>query len=129
VRQTLSYVGTEAVLSKPKTAKSRRLVALASVTVAPLKSHRARQAEERLSVGSGYRDTGLVFTHIDGSELNPATVSRTFDRLVAEADVPRITLHGTRHTPATLALVEGIPTKVGRRLARPFINAGDARRL
>jgi integrase len=53
-----------------------------------------------------------VFTHVDGSALNPATVSRTFERLVTEAKVPRITLHGTRHTWATLALLEGIPAKV-----------------
>ena len=53
-----------------------------------------------------------MFTHVDGSALNPATVSRIFDRLVAEAGVPRITLHGTRHTWATLALLEGIPSKV-----------------
>ena len=44
--------------------------------------------------------------------LNPATVSRRFERLVKEAGVPRITLHGTRHTWATLALLEGIPAKV-----------------
>lgn len=112
MRQTLSYVGSEAVLSEPKTAKSRRLVVLAPVTVTALGAHRARQAEERLAVGIGYRETGLVFAHVDGSALNPATVSRTFDRLVTEAKVPRITLHGCRHTWATLALLEGIPAKV-----------------
>ncbi len=37
---------------------------------------------------------------------------RTFDRLIREADLPRITLHGLRHSWATLALLEGIPTKV-----------------
>ena len=112
VRQTLAYVGTEAVLSEPKTAKSRRLVVLAPVTVAALRSHRARQAEELLAVGVGASDGGLVFTHVDGSPLNPATVSRRFDRLVKEAEVPKITLHGTCHTWATLALLEGIPAKV-----------------
>lgn len=112
VRQTLSYVGTTAVLSEPKTARSRRLLTLAPVTVTVLRAHRARQAEERLALGSGWRDTGLVFTNVDGSPTNPATISRTFDRLVRDAGVPRITLHGTRHTWATLALLEGIPTKV-----------------
>jgi integrase len=112
VRQTLSYVGSEAVLSEPKTAKSHRLVVLAPVTVAALKTHRARQAARRLGVGGGYRDTGLVFTHADASALKPATVSRIFDRLVTEAKVPRITLHGCRHTWATLALLEGIPSKI-----------------
>jgi integrase len=112
VRQTLAYVGTKAVLTETKTASSRRLIALPPVTVVALRAHRARQAQDRLGVGSGWRDTGLVFTHVDGSALNPATVSRVFDRLVGEAGVPRITLHGTRHTWATLALLEGIPSKV-----------------
>jgi hypothetical protein len=84
----------------------------APVTVAALRSHRARQAEELLAVGVGVSDDVLVFTHVDGSALNPATVSRRFDRLVKEAKVPKITLHGTRHTWATLALPEGIPAKV-----------------
>jgi integrase len=74
VRQTLASVGTEAVLSEPKTAKSRRLVVLARVTVVALRSHRARQAEELLAVGVGYSDGGLVFTHVEGSPLNPANV-------------------------------------------------------
>jgi integrase len=112
VRQTLAYVGTQAVISETKTARSRRLVVLAPVTVAALKAHRARQAQDRLAIRSAYRETGLVFTHIDGTSLKPATVSRIFDRLVSEVDVPRITLHGTRHTWATLALLEGIPAKV-----------------
>jgi len=100
------------VLSETKTARSRRLVTLAPVTVAALKAHRARQNEERLQLGSGWRESGLVFTNVDGSPTNPATVSRIFDRLVVEAGVPRITLHGTRHTWATLALLEGIPSKI-----------------
>ena len=54
----------------------------------------------------------IVFAHPNGKPLKPATVSRRFDRLVAKADVPKITLHGTRHTWATLALLEGIPSKV-----------------
>ncbi len=112
VRQSLAYVGTQAVLSETKTARSRRLVVLAPVAVAALRGHRATQAEERLAVGTGWCDTGLVFTNVDGSALKPATVSRRFDELLKVAGVPRITLHGTRHTWATLALLEGIPAKI-----------------
>ena len=53
-----------------------------------------------------------MFTNVDGSALKPATVSRRFDELLKIAGVPRITLHGTRHTWATLALLEGIPAKI-----------------
>ena len=97
VRQTLAYVGSQAVLSETKTARSRRLVVLAPVTVASLRAQRARQARDRLAVGASYRDSGLLFTHPDGSPLKPATVSRIFDRLVKEAKVPgsRCTARGT----------------------------------
>jgi len=39
-------------------------------------------------------------------------VSRRFSTLVADTGVPTITLHGLRHTFATLALLDGIPSKV-----------------
>ena len=91
---------------------SRRLVVLAPVTVARSGCNTAGQASDRLAIGSAYRDSGLVCTHPDGTAVKPATVSRVFDRLVTEAKVPRITLHGTWHTWATLALLEGIPAKV-----------------
>ncbi len=112
MRQTLAYVGSRAVISETKTASSRRLITLAPDTVTALKAHRARQGEERLAVGVGYQEVGLIFAHVDGSPLNPATVSRRFDRLVAEAKLPAITLHGVRHSWATLALLEGIPSKI-----------------
>jgi integrase len=112
IRQTLAYVGTKATFSEPKTDSSRRLLELAPPTVEALRAHRSRQAEERLAIGPGYSTLALVFAHADGRPLNPSTVSRTFDRLVKGAGIPKITLHGLRHTFATLALLDGIPAKV-----------------
>ncbi len=66
-RRTLVSVGYQVRWSEPKGAASRRVVALDPATVAALKAHRARQLEERLAVGSGYLDQGLVFCDIAGS--------------------------------------------------------------
>jgi integrase len=112
VRQTLAYVGTRPVLDEPKTEQSRRLVMLERETITALRSHRARQLEERLVIGAGYRDLDLVFCHVDGKPLNPATASRNFDALVKASGLPKITLHGLRHSWATLALLDGIPAKI-----------------
>jgi integrase len=49
-------------VSEPKTAKGKRSLALDPATAAALREHRARQAEERLIVGPGWQDSGLVFT-------------------------------------------------------------------
>jgi integrase len=112
VRQTLAYVGSKPVLSEPKTASSRRLVVLPGEAVAALRVHRAQQLQERLAAGGGFADGGLVFCDPHGQPLKPATVSRRFERLVREVGLPQLTLHGLRHTFATLALRAGVPSKV-----------------
>lgn len=57
-------------------------------------------------------DHGLVFTDADGQPPHPDTLSGAFDRVVTGAPVPRITLHGLRHTHATILLAAGTPVKV-----------------
>jgi len=99
-------------VSEPKTAKGKRSLALDPVTVAALREHRARQAEERLLVGSGWQDSGLVFTWGDGRPLHPERFSRWFERLAREAGLPKIRLHDVRHSYATAALAAGVPAKV-----------------
>ena len=95
----------------PKTSAGRRRIDLGGETVAALREHRRRQAEER-SVLPVDRDEDLVFTRADGEPLDPDGLSGTFDRLAREAGLPRIRLHDLRHTVASLMLAEGVPAKV-----------------
>lgn len=102
----------------PKT-KRGHMILLDSGTVAMLRRWRARQAEEKLLVGAGYRDQGFVFCHPDGSVYDPDRFSREFLRKQAQYNrahsddpLPRLVLHGLRHTWATLALHEGIDIQI-----------------
>jgi integrase len=112
VRRALVTVGYRVEWSEPKTDASRRVVALDPATVDALRGHRRRQLEERLALGAGYRDENLVFPQVTGERLHPDYVSKTFDRLVKAAGVPRIRLHDLRHTAATTMLEQGVPLKV-----------------
>lgn len=89
-----------------------RVIDLDAGTAAALRSWKAAQAAERLVLGAGYQDEGLVFTSHDGTPPNPNTVSRTFDRRVARHGLERIRLHDLRHTWATVALANGVHPKV-----------------
>jgi integrase len=111
VRRTLVTVGYQIRWSEPKTQASRRAVALDPGTVTTLRAHRARQLEERLAVGAGYLDQGLVFCDVAGEPLHPDGVTQRFDRLVRNASLRRIRLHDLRHTAATLMLEAGVPLK------------------
>ena len=76
VRHTRVAVDYRVEDSEPKSAKSRRLVALDDPTVLALRQHRKRQLEERLAAGPVWQDSGLVFVHEDGQPYHPATSSR-----------------------------------------------------
>ncbi len=112
IRQTVTSID-HAIHIAPSTKTGRgRRVDLDQRTVGVLRTHKAAQAEERLLMGAGYRDHGLVFALPDGRPYNPEYVSREFSRRVARTSVPRIRLHDLRHTWASLALAEGVDVKV-----------------
>ena len=69
---------TQLVFQEPKTAHSRRTIPLPEICLAALRHHRAQQAEERLMLGQGYTDHGLVFCRADGAPVDPSTLDRAF---------------------------------------------------
>ena len=112
VRQTLTTVNHHIVFGEPKSARSKRSIAIDVDTVAALRRWRTHQSEERLEWGAAWSDTGLVFTRENGVLVHPDTMSYWFERHVRSAGVPRIRFHDLRHTHASLALQAGVPAKV-----------------
>jgi integrase len=123
ISQTVIMVHHDIEVGSPKTARGRRTVGLDSGTVAALREHRKRQAAERLLMGAGFTDHGLVFCMPDGGPLRPERFSRTFSRQTAHAGLPAIRLHDLRHTWATLALSVGEhPKLVQERLGQANVS-------
>lgn len=102
-------------LDEPKTARSRRTVRLPRQLVDTLRSHRARQAEQRLAFGAGWGGHwaahDLVFTNSVGAPMDPDRVNRQMQELTAEAGLGRWTPHELRHSAASLLLAQGVPLK------------------
>ena len=109
-RQRAKGGGT--VTERPLKGKRGRPVSLDPATAAALRAHRTAQLEERMRWGPAWVDTSRVFTHPDGSELHPDSITKRLKRLVGEAGLPWIKLHGLRHTHATLMLEAGVNVKI-----------------
>ncbi len=95
----------------PKTAASRRTVALDRFTIRMLRAHRHRQQAERAAAGEAWQDTGYVFTTATGEALHPDYLTRRFHRLVVDSGLPPVRLHDLRHGAATLAQAAGADLK------------------
>jgi integrase len=100
-------------LGEPKTARSRRTIALPEQCVAALRAHRAAQLKERLRAETEWETGNFVFTNSVGRPLSAHTVARWFRRLCATAGVTTPhRLYDCRHTAATLLLGQGVHPRV-----------------
>lgn len=100
-----------------------RTIDLGAEIVELLKAHRRHQAELKMANRMIYRDHGLVFCKEWGERRarkdflgDPLQTNnlgeREFARLIKAAGVRRISIHGLRHTSATLMLKAGVPPHI-----------------
>ena len=108
--------GQRTATDDPKSSASRRTVPVEEIqpgTAALLRSLRARQAADRLILGSGYLETGLVLVNALGEPVRPELYSDHFRKLCGQAGLRIIHLHLVRHTLAVamnragVAIVDG----------------------
>lgn len=113
VRHTLQRMkGQGLQLYAPKSEKSKRIVELPDVCLTALKAHRRRQQSEREWAGTGWHDTGHVFTSTIGTPVDDRMVLSEFTDLLAVAKLPRIRFHDLRHTCVSLLKAQGVSDKV-----------------
>ncbi|WP_161881492.1 tyrosine-type recombinase/integrase [Deinococcus alpinitundrae] len=99
-------------LQTPKTAASRRTVALSPGTLSKLREHQAQQEWECSAAAEAWQDQGFVFASELGGPTNPNYFYDQFKKLAREAKLPNIRFHDLRHTAASLMIRRGLNPKV-----------------
>lgn len=95
-----------------KTQNADKTIAIDRTTVNALREWRKLQDQERAFYGDDYHPGNYVFTFKDGRPPHPDTIRKRFDRIAADAGLPRITFHDLRHSYATAALKSGVGPKI-----------------
>ncbi|MBI2863138.1 MAG: site-specific integrase [Chloroflexi bacterium] len=108
--QRIEKVGR--VIGQPKTAGSRRPIALSPDVVVLLLRHKVGQNEMRLRTGPLWQDNNLVFPSDLGTMLESKQIHQAFTRICERANVPRIRPYDLRHSCASLLLAAGIHPKI-----------------
>jgi integrase len=109
VDEQLQRVGRQLLRRQTKTDSSDAPLPLPALCVTALKLRREQQDTDHACVGVAWIDTGLVFTTRHGTPVEPRKFNRSFDRCIAKAHVPKITVHGTRKTCGSLLALDVHP--------------------
>ncbi len=101
----------------PKTFSSNRTVTLPASTMGLIRRHKEEQQRYRLSLGTYWKGGNYLFTQDDGRQMDISTPNKVFKKVIriyngTHADkLPEITLHGLRHTSATLLIAQNVDIK------------------
>ena len=110
VRDVLTTAGGSVVAKQPKTPHSIRKLGVAGLKdlQALLRKERMRQMECAMSQ-EDWVDSGYVIVRGNGAHTSPNQVSYDFHRFLEKKGLPLVTLHGLRHTFASLANSAHVP--------------------
>ena len=117
IAEARTMAGSNEVKKEPKTFSSSRTLHMPQSVREVLLREREKQASYRSKLGNSYQDSGYVVTHEDGRPVRPNYASELFTKFIKDNGLPPITLHGLRHSFASIANAKGIPMyDIGRAL-------------
>ncbi len=124
VERSLLYSPERGVfVDDTKTDGSHRILRLPKSALDLLEEYRAWQEGRRAELGSLWQDSDRIFTAWDGGMLNPEALSKWFHKFIVRKGLPDVSIHGLRHTNATLLIAGGVPLKtVSSRLGHSSIS-------
>ena len=104
------YFYTPEQLKQPKTSHSIRRLGIGGLEDLEelLRREAGRQAEKKQG-DPHWTDSGYVVVRADGRPCDPNRVTGDFHSFIQEHDLPPITIHGLRHTFASLANSARVP--------------------
>jgi len=105
----ITETGVPQYLDRTKSPRSVRTLPLTPDMVELLTAWKAEQAAQRAAMGEKWQGADFVFTTRHGTWINVDYADRKIARFVKRHNLPRIHLHGLRHTVATTLLANGLP--------------------
>jgi integrase len=110
IRTLTRTEGGQIVEGTPKSEAGVRTIAISDELAAVLVEHR-RVIDEHARLVPGWNPLGLVFPAESGPFLGNKVVNDWLKEACDKAGVPRITLHGARHTSGSEQAAAGVPVK------------------
>ncbi|RSM93958.1 site-specific integrase [Nonomuraea sp. WAC 01424] len=101
-----------------KTEDSTASLPLFGLCVSALRHRQRVQEEARKMAGDAWTTSDMMFTTRTGTPIEPRNFNRAFETHCRRAGVPRIRVHNTRHTCASLLAALDVHPRVAMRILR-----------
>jgi integrase len=114
IARSLTQTSAGVSFKEPKTEDSIRTVTLPVSVLESLEAHRKTQDEFRRQFGADYRaDLDLIFTRLEGTPLNPNSITASVCKLCSKLKLPKgASLHTLRHSHGSHLLAAGMDLPV-----------------
>lgn len=113
INRSSQYLADKGVFTKvPKTESSIRDVAIPDFVVSLLEEYKCWYDNQKALFGELWYNSNRLFVQADGKPMHPSTISKWFEKFVAQIGLPVINFHGLRHTNATLLIAQNIDVSV-----------------
>ncbi len=108
--RTGSRKAITAQITTPKTESSNRKIPLNDTVLEALKAEKKRQDEHAKILGKGYDKSSFIIRTVLGKPyVNLSAINRVVNRLTEKAGLPHCTIHGFRHSVASILDDNGVP--------------------
>ncbi|MCM3006744.1 site-specific integrase [Priestia koreensis] len=109
--KTLFHNEGKFIFQTSKTKESKRLISLDTKTLSLLKKWRVEQIQANLANACTNIESKIIFTRDDGSPMRLAYLNDKLSAVIKKHKLNRITIHGLRHTYASLLFEAGASIK------------------
>lgn len=100
------------VFKEPKTAHSRRRVAMTPKLALFLREYQVERDSLYQQLGKELALDDLVFASVEGKPIDPGVLSHAFGKMAKQAGLGGVRFHDLRHTFASLMLLRGAKPKI-----------------
>jgi len=97
---------------EPKTAHSRRRVAMTPKLACFLRDYRVEREVLYRQLGKELTLDSLIFASVEGKPIDPCVLTHNFHRMATRAGLENVRFHDLRHTFASFMLLHGAKPKV-----------------
>lgn len=117
IREARTAAGAMVIKKETKNRSSCRVMYMDDSLLLLLRREWQRQKDLQASMGASWPGEGMVVLNRANRPYSPNALSLAFTRFITRHGLPRLTLHGLRHTFATVAAAQGAPLfEIGKAL-------------